>query len=176
MTFSESAAPSAETAQPSAQDAQKLIALLSSMMPLLLRMQSQGFPSQGFPSQGFQSQGFQSQGFEPLSPFAPPGVVPENPVLDRQAAANLAEDMTADLLRTLSAYLDNYAEQYPSLNPCIGLVTRAADCFAAHDYAQSFGLIWQSYRLITALRASNPQLPPPRAIVQSALRPATQLH
>jgi hypothetical protein len=158
MSFSESAAPGAGTAQPSAQDAQKLIALLSSMMPLLLRIQSQ------------------AQAFEPFSPFAPPGLVPENPVLDRQAAANLVEDMTADLLRTLSAYLDNYAEQYPSLNTCVSLVTRAADCFAARDYAQSFGLIWQSYRLITALRASNPQLPPPRAIVQSALRPATQLH
>jgi hypothetical protein len=156
MTFSETAAPSAGTAQPSAQDAQKLIALLSSMMPLLQRMQSQGF--------------------EPLAPFAPPGFVPENPVLDRQAAVNLAEDMTADLLRTLSAYLDNYAEQYPSLNACVSLVTRAADCFGARDYAQAFGLIWQSYRLITALRASNPQLPPPRAIVQSALRPTTQLH
>jgi hypothetical protein len=156
MSFSDSAAASAAKAQPSVQDTQKLIALLSNMMPLLLRMQSQAF--------------------EQTSPFVSPGLVLEDPVLDQQAAANLVEDMTADLLRTLSAYLDNYAEQYPALNNCVSLVTRAADCFAARDHGQSFGLIWQAYRLITALRASNPQVPAPRAIAQSALRPNTQLH
>jgi hypothetical protein len=158
MTFSDSAAPGGAKAQPSAQEAQKLIALLSNVMPLLLRIQSQAF--------------------EQPSPFASPGpfLESQNPVLDQQAAANLVEDMTADLLRTLSAYLDNYAEQYPALNNCVSLVTQAADCFAARDYAQTFGLIWQAYRLITALRASNPQMPPPRPIAQSAPRPTTQFH
>jgi len=156
MSFSDSAAPSAAKTQPSAQDTQKLIALLNTMMPLLLRIQSQPF--------------------EQHSPIASPGPFLENPVLDQQAAANLVEDMTADLLRSLSAYLDNYAEQHPALNNCVGLITQAADCFALRDYAQSFGLIWQAYRLITALRASNPHLPPPRAVAQPGQSPATQLH
>lgn len=157
MTFSDPTAPGAAKTQPSAQETQKLIALLSNLMPLLQRIQSQAF--------------------EPSSPFASPEffLQSQNPVLDQQAAANLVEDMTADLLGTLSAYLDNHAEQYPALNDCVGLVTQAANCFAARDYAQSFGLIWQAYRLITALRASNPQVPPPRAIQQTAQRP-TQLH
>jgi hypothetical protein len=158
MSFSDSATPGAAKAQPSAQDTQKLIALLNNVMPLLQRIQSQAL--------------------EQPSQFASPGLFLENqnPVLDQQAAANLIEDMTADSLRTLSAYLDNYAEQYSALNNCVGLVTQAADCFAARDYAQTFGLIWQAYRLITVLRASNPQLPPPHAIAQSAQRPTTQLH
>jgi hypothetical protein len=158
MSFPDSATPGGATAQPSAQDAQKLIALLNNMMPLLLRMQSQGF--------------------EQPAPFASPGLFLDhpNPALDQQAAANFVEDMAADSLRTLSAYLDNYAEQYPPLNNCVGLVTQAADCFAARNYAQTFGLIWQAYRLITALRASNPQLPPPRILAQSAQRPTVQLH
>jgi hypothetical protein len=158
MTFSDSAAPGAAKAPPSAHEAQKLIALLNNVMPLLLRIQAQAF--------------------EQPSPFASPPLFPDmqNPVVDQQAAANLVEDMTADLLRTLSAYLDTYAEQYPALNNCVGLVTQAADCFAARDYAQSFGLIWQAYRLVTALRAGNPQVPPLRAIEQPAQRPASQLH
>jgi hypothetical protein len=157
MSFSsDSAASGAAKAPPSAQDTQKLVALLSNIMPLLLRIQSQAS--------------------EQASPFASPGLALEHPVLDQQAAANLVEDMTADLLGTLSIYLDNYAEQYPPLNNCIGLVTQAADYFAGRDYAQSFGLIWQAYRLITALRANNPQLPSPRAIAQPAQRPTTQLH
>jgi hypothetical protein len=162
MSFSDSATPGAAKAQPLAQDTQKLIALLNNMMPLLQRIQSQAL--------------------EQPSQFASPGLFPglfrenQNLVLDQQAAANLVEDVTADSLRTLSAYLDNYAEHYPALNNCVGLVTQAADYFAARDYAQTFGLIWQAYRLITVLRASNPQLPPPHAIAQSAQRPTTQLH
>jgi hypothetical protein len=172
MSFSDSATPGVAKAQPSAQDTQKLIALLNNMMPLLQRIQSQALeqPSQ-FASPNLFSQGLSSPGLFP-------GLFLENqnPVLDQQAAANLVEDMMADSLCTLSAYLDNYAEQYPALNNCIGLVTQAADSFAMRDYAQTFGLIWQAYRLITMLRASHPQLPPPHAIAQSAQRPTTPLH
>jgi hypothetical protein len=156
MSFSDSAAPSAASTQPSAQDTKRLIALLGNLMPLLLRVQAYGV--------------------EQPSPFAFTGSMPENPILDQQAATNLIEDITADSLRTLSTYLEIYAEQYSGLSNCVALVTQAAHCFAARDYAQSFGLIWQAYRVITALRASNPQLPPPRAAAQSASASTTQLH
>jgi hypothetical protein len=53
-------------------------------------------------------------------------------------------------------------------------------CFAAHDYAQAFGMIWQAYRMIAALRAINPQLPPLRAVgpanSPSSSPPTTSLH
>jgi hypothetical protein len=72
------------------------------------------------------------------------------------------EDITADSLRMLSAYLETYAGQHQGLESCVPIVTQAARCFAARDHAQTLGLIWQAYRVITALRAGNPQLPPPR--------------
>ena len=156
MSFSDSAAAGAANTRPSAQDTQRLIALLGNIMPLLLRIQGYGV--------------------EPPSPFVAGGPMPESPMLDQQAATNFVEDITADSLRTLSAYLETYAGQYPGLSQCVALVTQAAHCFAARDYAQSFGLIWQTYRVITALRASNPQLPPPRAVAQSAPTPTSQLH
>ena len=87
------------------------------------------------------------------------------------------EDITADSLRTLSAYLDIYAGRFPGLDNCVAIVTEAAHRFKARDYAQAFGLIWQAYRVITALRAANPQLPPPRAVALSASSsPTTQVH
>jgi len=140
------------------QDAQTLIALLGNLMPLLLR--------------------FQSQSTAPVAPFTSAGMLPENPMLDQQAAASLIEDIIADSLRTLSGYLDIYAGQYPGLGHCVAIVTQAAHRYAARDYAQAFGLIWQAYRAITALRASNPQLPAPRAVALAAgTRPTTtQIH
>ena len=69
-------------------DIQQLVGLLGSLMPLLLRLQSQVFPQQAFPQQAFPSQAFPSQAFEPslqggFGNFAAP-----NPALDRQAAEN----------------------------------------------------------------------------------------
>jgi hypothetical protein len=64
----------------------------------------------------------------------------------------------------LSAYLEAYAGQHQGLESCVPIVTQAARCFSARDYAQTLGLIWQAYRVITALRAGNPQLPSPRGL------------
>jgi hypothetical protein len=84
MSFSDSAAASAANPHAPAQDTQKLIALLGHLMPLLLRMQSQGVEAPG--------------------PFAAPNLMLDNPIVDQQAATSLVEDITADSLRTLSAY------------------------------------------------------------------------
>jgi hypothetical protein len=161
--------PSATTAsQPPTPDIQQLVGLLGNLMPLLLRLQSQAFPqeafpSQGFPSQGFPSQTFPSQAFEPsfqggLGNFAIP-----NPALDRQAAENFIGDIITEQLRTLSAYLEANAGQYPGLQNSVPIVTQAAHRFAARDYAQAFNLIWLAYRAIETARVADPKVPPPRA-------------
>jgi hypothetical protein len=160
MSFSSDyTAAGAGQSNQSPQDTQRLVALLGSLLPLLLRLQSQAAEE----------------------PFAPIGFVPQNPILDNQAATSLVEDITAASLRTLSAYLDTYAEQFPALGNCVGIVTEAAHRFAVRDYAQAFGLIWQAYRAIEALRAGNPQLPAPRTVALSAAPSSTpsstsQLH
>jgi hypothetical protein len=139
-TMSSGAAP-----QPQAPDTQTLVTLLGNLMPLLLRLQSQN------PNPMFQ-----------LGPFGAPMPAP-NPALDQQAAVNFVEDVTAESLRALSIYLETHAGRYAGLETCVPIVTRSAQCFAARDYAQAFGLIWQAYRVIAAVRAANPQLPPVRA-------------
>src|SRR5256885_5172356 len=125
------------TSQPP-QDTQTLIHLLGSLMPLLLRLQS-------------------SQGVDPyrFAPTSPANVTPD-PLIDQQAAVNLVEDITADSLRTLSSYLEMHVGRYPGLENVVPLVTQAAHCFAARDFAQAFNLIWQAYRAITLMRATNP--------------------
>ena len=134
-------------------DTQQLITLLSNLMPLLQRMQAQTGPSSSF---------------SPMSPdqfalgqgnFSVP-----SPLIDQQAAVNFVEDITADLLRNLSTYLELHAERHQELAPCVALVTQAARSFSMRDYSQAFGLIWQAYRVIAAARSVNPQLPPLRAV------------
>jgi len=53
------------------------------------------------------------------------------------SAVNLVEDITANLLRMLSGYLETYADQHPGLKCCVPIVTQGARCFAARDYAQT---------------------------------------
>lgn len=154
---SNSATSSAANLHSPAQDTQKLIALLGNLMPLLLRIQSQGSEAPGS--------------------FSSPNLVLDNPIIDQQAATSLVEDITANSLRTLSAYLDIYAGRVPGLDNCVAIVTQAAHRFKAGDYAPAFGLIWQAYRVIATVRAANPQLPPPRAVALSASsNPTTQVH
>ena len=136
-------------------DTQTLITLLSSLMPLLQRMQAQtGGPSS-------------------LSPISPDPfqlgqglLAAPNPLIDHQAAVSFVEDITADSLRNLSTYLELHAEQHQELASGVALVTQAARCFSMRDYSQAFGLIWQAYRVIAAARSVNPQLPPLRAAGQ----------
>ena len=136
--------PSAATAsQPQSPDIQQLVGLLGSLMPLLLRFQSQN------PAQPFQAK--------------PGNFVIPNPALDRQAAENLIGDMIAESLRTLSAYLETNAGLHAGLQSCIPIVTQAAHRFAARDYAEAFNLIWLAYRAIETVRATDPRIPLPRA-------------
>jgi hypothetical protein len=135
--------PFAATASQQQPDIQQLVGLLGSLMPLLLRFQSQ------IPEQSFQA--------------VPGNFAIPNPTLDRQAAENLIGDMLAESLRTLSAYLETNAGLHAGLQGCIPIVTQAAHRFAARDYAEAFNLIWLAYRAIEAVRTTDPRIPPPRA-------------
>jgi hypothetical protein len=154
MPASNPSASAAAGSQPP--DVTQLVALLGSLMPLLLR---------------FQSQGFQSQAFQWQIPEAPfqaglGNVMIPDPTLDHQAAVSLVGDIVADSLRNLSAYLEVHAGRHHGLESCVPIVTQAARSFAAHDYAQAFNLIWQAYRMIAMIRAGDPQLPPLRPVGQ----------
>jgi hypothetical protein len=143
--------PSAATAAiPQGQllDTQQLVALLGSLMPLLANFQ----PQTAGPSPG----------------SGPLPTAAADPALDYQAAVNLAENITADSLRTLCAYLETYARGHSGLGNCLPIVTHAAHSFAARDYAQAFNHIWQAYRVIAMARAFDPQLPPARANAPAA--------
>lgn len=168
-----SAAPAAATAsQRQSPDIQQLVGLLGSLMPLLLRFQSQAFPAPDF----------QSQILEPpfqVGPgnFVGPGnVMVPNAALDHQAAVNLVGDITADSLRTLSTYLEAHAARHAGLESCVPVVTQAAHRFAARDYAQAFDLIWLAYRAIETMRAADPQIPPLRTGAQAPSDQASSLH
>lgn len=140
-------------------DTQTLVALLEGLLPLLQQIRSQTW---GQPAQ-FDQTVFAIQ----------------NPILDHQAAVSLVEDITADSLRTLSAYLEAHAARHTELQGCVGIVTQAAHCFGAREYGQAFGLIWQAYRAITTLRAINPQLPTLRGsslAESSSAPPRTSIH
>jgi hypothetical protein len=86
------------------------------------------------------------------------------------AAVTLIQDINADSPRALAAYLETYAAQQAGVEYCVPIVTQAAHCFAAHDYAQPFVLILQAYCVLTAVRAANPQLPPVRGLGASFAR------
>src|SRR5882724_3327953 len=124
-------------------DIQQLVGLLGSLMPLLLRFQSQAFQSPAF-----QQNGFQPQILEPPFQAGPGNVAVANPALDHQAAVNLVGDITANSLRTLSTYLEAHAPRHAGLESCVPIVTQAAQRFAVRDYAQAFDLIWLAYRTI----------------------------
>jgi len=148
------------TSQSPAPDTQMIIGLLGNLMPLLLQLQSQ-YPGQV--SQGSFGQGFGQAGF--AAPDLATGfgnLAPPNPMLDHQAAIEMIEDINANALRILSAYLENYANQHAGLADCVPIVTQAVRLFTARDHAQTFNLIWQAYRAIAMARALDPQLPPPR--------------
>lgn len=182
-------ASTAGTSQAHGPDTQTVIALLGSLMPLLLQIQwlsreqlSQSSLWQGGPYQpGFTQPVLQPVPGQPNSGALGDGgdfgnLAPANPMLDHQAAVNLVEDITADSLRTLSTYLENYAGQHQGLESCIPMLTHAARCFAARDYGQTLGLIWQVYRVISALRAGNPQLPPLRAAAAPVTSSSAVIH
>jgi len=144
--------------QSTAPDTQTIIGMLGNLMPLLLQLQSQ------YPGQAYFGQGGQAGGGFAAPDFATGfgNLAPPNPMLDYQAAVEMIEDINANALRTLSAYLENYANQHAVLADCVPIVTQAVRFFAARDHAQTFNLIWQAHRAIAAARARDPQLPSPR--------------
>jgi hypothetical protein len=148
----------ARAAQP-APDTETIIGLLGGLMPLLLQLQSQ-YPGSGY----FAQPGSMSS--DPAFGFG--GLAPPSPILDHQAAREMVEDINACALRTLSTYLENYANQHAGLAACIPVVTQAARCFALRDQAQAFALIWQAYRGIAMARAIDPQVPPLRMAAPGA--------
>jgi hypothetical protein len=150
--------PNPAAAHQATPDTQTLISLLEGLMPLLMRIQSQS-PAQS-PALGPQ----QSLGLQQFQFGDPGGLMMPNALVDHHATVSLVEDMAADTLRTLSAYLEAHAGQHPDLQGCVGLVTQAVHAFAMRDYGQTFALIWQAYRAIGMLRAVNPQLPPLRTV------------
>jgi hypothetical protein len=168
--------PSAAAAgsQPQAPELQQLVALLGSLMPLLLRFQSQTL------EQPFHLAGqFQPGPFQANSPFQANlgNLLVPNPALDHQAAASLVADITADSLRNLSNYLESNVGAHPGLESCVPVVTQAARAFAARDHAQAFNMIWLTYRLIATIRAIDPQIPPLRAAGQAfPTDPTTSIH
>ena len=193
MPVTNSGASSAAASQPQAPDTQTLITLLANLMPLLLRLQTNPF-EQSFPFSQLGQFGPSGQPgpfgplgplgslgplgplgphgpLGPLGPFGAPGSS-GNPALDQQAAVTFVEDITADSLRALSSFLEAQEGRYPGLETCVPIVTRAAQSFATRDYAQAFNLIWQAYRVIAAVRAANPQLPPVRAGATASTAPA----
>jgi hypothetical protein len=152
--MSHSNPPASFTSAPDTPDTRTVVALLEGLLPLLIRMQ-------------------QSQTFGPPPLQLEPGnLMIHNAMLDHQAAVSLVEDMTAESLRILSGYLERHAGEFAELQGCVGVVTQAAYCFAVRDYGQAFALIFQAYRLIIALRAANPQLPPLRALSQGNAAPS----
>lgn len=79
--------------------------------------------------------------------------------VEQQAAIALVQDITAASLRKLAAYLDQHAEQHRALEPCIPMVTHAAQCFASRDFAACFGAVWQAYQAIAQACAADPAVP-----------------
>ncbi len=134
--------PSSVRSQKPDVDTRMLIAQLTMLMPQLLHLHQR--------SQGQQA--------PPQYPVA--GFVFQDPMLDHLAAVNFVEDITAASLRTLASYLEANSGRNAGLQSSIGIVTRAAHCFAARDFGQAFSLIWQAYHMITVLRAADPLLPP----------------
>jgi hypothetical protein len=123
-------------------DMQQLIGLLGNLMPLLVRFQSQPFGQ------------FVLGGGLGLS----------QPALEHEAAVSFVGDIVALSVQKLSTYLEANSAQHTSLESCIPIVTQAEQSLAARDYAQAFDLIWQAYRMIVFIRATDPQIPPLRVV------------
>jgi hypothetical protein len=119
------------------QDVQTLIGLLNGLMPLLQRAQSAAHGQASWP----------------------PHLLAMNPVLDHRAGVTLVENIIADQLSVLTAYIEANAAQVPVLENGKTSVAKAEHCRALGDYAQAFDLVFDCYRAITQLRAANPQLP-----------------
>jgi hypothetical protein len=141
MSFSNQSTAGAPMPDRQPADLQQLIGLLGNLMPLLVRFQTQTFAQ--FPLGG--------------------GLGMSQSALDHQAAVSFVGDITANSLRNLSSYLETHAGRHAGLESCVPIVAQAERSLAARDYAQAFDLLWQAYRVIAWMRATDPQLPPLQA-------------
>jgi hypothetical protein len=146
MSPANPSAAGAATSEQKSADVQQLFGLLGSLMPLLVRFQSPPFAFGGNLSGNL-------GGIPSLS----------QPALEHQAAVNLVGDMTALTLRNLATYIQTNVSKYASLESCVPVVTQAEQSLAARDFAQAFDLMWQAYRMIAFIRATDQQIPPLRA-------------
>ena len=126
------------------EEVQLLAAIVAGMVPILGRLPSAD-PLQSAPAFG--------------------------PMVEQEAALALVQDITAAALRRLAVYLDQHAEAHPGLGAAIGDATRAAQCFAAQDFAAAFGSVWRSYQAIAAARAADSALPPLTEPVGGGVQP-----
>jgi hypothetical protein len=119
-------------------DTQNLVGLLDSLVPLLLRLQAQ--TAQSFP-------------------YPPPDPAIQSAILDHQAAVAFTDDIIAEALRNVTAYVQEHERRNKALEPFGDVITQAKQAFAARDYARALALILQVYRGVAALRAVNAELP-----------------
>lgn len=127
-------------------DIQQLIGLLGNLMPLLVR--------------------FQSQTLDQSSLGGGSGIAQQ--ALEHQAAVNFVSDIAAISLRNLSTYLEANADGHSGLAGCVPVVAQAERSLGMRDYAHAFELLWQTYRMITFVRATDPQIPPLQMSDQAA--------
>ena len=156
---------------------QDLIAQLSKLLPILQRIQAQAWEEQVAAGHQGRQQAW-GRGQLPHSNAA--GFSAQSVSIDQLAAAQFVEGMTSTLLRIFGFYIEVNLEKNPSLQPCIGMVIEAAQCFGAGDYARAFDFTRRIYRAIVHIRASDPQLPPidfTEAVSESAQKTAkTSVH
>jgi hypothetical protein len=65
----------------------------------------------------------------------------------------------AALMLKFYDYLNANSPRYAQLSSLAGLVRQAAEAYQAKNQSQAFALLYQAYRAIAALRASQPDLP-----------------
>jgi hypothetical protein len=135
--MSQSENPQSQGSGRSSPDAQALVGLLESLVPLLLRFQSQTS------SEPFQS----GMAFQYYSANAPLQAA----ALDHQAAVTFTEDLLAGALRNVSTYLNKNSARHPALEQCNGLLAQATQAFIARDYGHAFALLSHIYRVVAAI-------------------------
>jgi hypothetical protein len=119
-------------------DVQQLIGLLGNLMPLLIR--------------------FQAQTLDQFALGSAPSIAQQ--AAEHQAAVNFVSDITAISLRNVSTYLETNADGHAGLAGCVPVVAQAERSLAMRDYSHAFELLWQAYRMITFVRATDPEIPP----------------
>lgn len=93
--------------------------------------------------------------------LAPQSILLPQTALDpeTQASNEFLQGATSGLIPQLSQYVSKNIGQYPVLADVVPLVTRAAELYAARDYARAYVQAYQAYRSLALLRTRQPSLP-----------------